>query len=65
MQANGYSTSMTQPPKNEDVPQDPSLDEYHRALIEEGIRQCDAGEVIEHEELMIQAAGWVKKRRAR
>ncbi|MEA2542495.1 MAG: hypothetical protein QOH35_3861 [Acidobacteriaceae bacterium] len=43
---------MTQPPTNEDVPQDPSLDEYHRALIEEGIREADAGEVLEHEALM-------------
>jgi predicted transcriptional regulator len=56
---------MNQPPTNEDVPQDSSLDEYHRALIEEGIRECDAGEVIEHEELMRKAAGWAQKRRGR
>jgi predicted transcriptional regulator len=56
---------MTQPSTNEDVPQDSSLDEYHRALIEEGIRECDAGEVIEHEELMRKAAGWAQKRRGR
>jgi predicted transcriptional regulator len=56
---------MNRAPTNEDVPQDPSLDEYHHALIEEGIRECDAGEVIDHEELMIQAAGWAKKRRER
>jgi predicted transcriptional regulator len=54
---------MNQPPTNEDVPQDPSLDEYHRALIEEGIRECDACEVIEHEELMSKAAGWAQKPR--
>jgi predicted transcriptional regulator len=48
---------MTQPPTNEDVPQDPSLDEYHRALIEEGIREADAGEVLEHEALMSIIAG--------
>ena len=56
---------MNEDPTKEDVPQDPSLDEYHRALIKEGIRQCDAGEVIEHEELMRRAAGWALKRRAR
>jgi predicted transcriptional regulator len=56
---------MTEPPTNEDVAQDPSLDEYHRALIEEGIRECDAGEVIEHEVLMRKAAGWAQKPRAR
>jgi predicted transcriptional regulator len=43
---------MNQPTSNEDGPQDLSLDEYHRALIEEGIRQGDAGEVIEHETVM-------------
>jgi predicted transcriptional regulator len=56
---------MNQPPTNEDVRQDPSLDEYHRALIEEGIRECDAGEVIEHEALMSKAARWAQKPRAR
>jgi predicted transcriptional regulator len=56
---------MTQPPTTEGVPQDRSLDEYHRALIEEGIRECDAGEVIEHEVLMRMAAGWAQKPRAR
>jgi predicted transcriptional regulator len=43
---------MNQGPTNEDVPQDPSLDAYHRGLIEEGIRQADAGEVLEHEMVM-------------
>jgi predicted transcriptional regulator len=43
---------MNQPTTKEDGPRDLSLDEYHRALIEEGIRQCDAGEVIEHETVM-------------
>jgi predicted transcriptional regulator len=56
---------MNQPPTNQDVPQDPSLDEYHRSLIEEGIRECDAGEMLEHEVLMRMAANWVKKPRAR
>ena len=50
---------------NEAVTQCLSLYEYHRALIEEGIRQADAGEVIEHQALMSKAAGWVRKRRAR
>jgi predicted transcriptional regulator len=47
---------MNQPP-NEYVPQNPSLDEYHRGLIEEGIRQDDAGEVLEHEAVMSNIAG--------
>jgi predicted transcriptional regulator len=50
---------------NEAVTQYLSLHEYHRALIEEGIRQADAGEVIEHEALMSKAAGWARKSRAR
>ena len=50
---------------NEAVTQYLSLHEYHRALIEEGIRQDDAGEVIEHQTLMSKAAGWAQKRRAR
>ena len=56
---------MNQPITKEDGPQDLSLDEYHRALIEEGIRQSDAGEVIDHQTLMIKAAGWARKPRAR
>jgi predicted transcriptional regulator len=39
---------MDQPIINEDGTQDLSLYEYHRALIEEGIRQDDAGEVLAH-----------------
>jgi predicted transcriptional regulator len=50
---------------NEAVTQYLSLHEYHRALIEEGIRQDDAGEVIAHEELMSRAATWARKPRAR
>ena len=50
---------------NEAVTQYLSLHEYHRALIEEGIRQADAGEMIEHEELISEAASWVRKARAR
>jgi hypothetical protein len=43
---------MDQPTTKEDGPQDLSLDEYHRALIEEGVRQDDAGEVLEHQTVM-------------
>jgi len=50
---------------NEAVTQYLSLHEYHRALIEEGIRQEDAGEGIEHQTLMSKAAGWARKPRAR
>ncbi len=50
---------------NEAVTQYLSLYEYHRALIEEGIRQDDAGEVVDHETLMKIAAGWAQKPRAR
>jgi predicted transcriptional regulator len=50
---------------NEAVTQYLSLHEYHRALSEEGIRQADAGEMIEHEELMSRATSWVRKARAR
>ncbi len=50
---------------NEAVTQYLSLHEYHRALIEEGIREADAGEMITHQELMSKAAGWARKPRAR
>jgi len=43
---------MDQPFINKDGTEDLSLYEYHRALIEEGIRQFDAGEVLEHETVM-------------
>jgi RHH-type transcriptional regulator, rel operon repressor / antitoxin RelB len=50
---------------NEALTQFLSLNQYHRTLIEEGIRQDDAGEVIEHEALLKTAAGWVRNRKAR
>ena len=50
---------------NEAVTQYLSLQECHRALIEEGIRQAEAGEMIEHEEVMRKAASWARKPRAR
>ncbi len=49
---------------NEAVTQYLSLHEYHRALIEEGIREADAGEVIGHQKLMRKAAGWARRRQA-
>jgi RHH-type transcriptional regulator, rel operon repressor / antitoxin RelB len=36
---------------NEAVDEYLSLQEYHLALIDEGIRQDDAGEVVSHEEV--------------
>ncbi len=50
---------------NEAVTQYLSLNDYHRSLIEEGIRQDDAGEVIDHQTLMNTAAGWVRDPKAR
>jgi predicted transcriptional regulator len=50
---------------NEAVTQYLSLHDYHRGLIEEGLRQDDAGEVIEHQTLMNKAVGWARKPRAR
>jgi predicted transcriptional regulator len=50
---------------NEAMTQYLSLNDYHRALIEEGIQQDDDGEVIEHQTLMDTAAGWARKPRAR
>ena len=41
-----------------------SLYEHHRDLIEEGIRQDEAGDVIDHEALMAKSAGWAKQKAA-
>jgi predicted transcriptional regulator len=49
---------------NEAVTQYLSLHEYHRELIEEGIRQDDAGAVVEHQTLRSMAAGWTRKPKA-
>jgi predicted transcriptional regulator len=49
---------------NEAVTQYLSLHEYHRELIEEGIRQDDAGVVIEHQKLRAMAARWRRKTKA-
>lgn len=43
---------------NEAVTQYLSLQEYHRELIEEGIRQADAGDLIDHEDVKKKIAAW-------
>jgi predicted transcriptional regulator len=48
---------------NEAVDQYLSLQEYHLALIEEGIRADDAGDVIPHSEVVKMVASWSKKRK--
>lgn len=48
---------------NEAVTQYLSLYEYHRTLIEEGIRQDDAGEVVDHETVLNMVAGLILKKR--
>jgi len=41
------------------------LDDYHLALIDEGIRQADAGECMDHSEVVKMAADWSRKARTR
>ncbi len=48
---------------NEAVDQYIALSDYHRELIEEGIRQDDAGELIDHNEVRSMAAQWAKRAR--
>jgi predicted transcriptional regulator len=50
---------------NEAVTQYLSLYEYHRTLIEEGIRQDDAGEVVDHETVLNMVADLIRKRTKR
>jgi predicted transcriptional regulator len=45
---------------NEAVDQYLSLNEYHIALIKEGIRQADAGELVPHEEVRQRLASLMK-----
>lgn len=47
---------------NEAVDQYLSLQKYHLALIDEGIRAADAGETIAHSEVVKMAAGWSKEK---
>jgi RHH-type transcriptional regulator, rel operon repressor / antitoxin RelB len=46
---------------NEAVDQYLSLQEYHLALIDEGIRAADAGHLIPHSEVVKMVASWSKK----
>jgi predicted transcriptional regulator len=46
---------------NEAVDQYLSLQEYHLALIDEGIRAADAGDVIPHSEVVKMVASWSRK----
>ena len=46
---------------NEAVDQYLSLNNYHRELIEEGIREVKAGKVIDHEEVKRKVASWSAK----
>jgi predicted transcriptional regulator len=46
---------------NEAVDQYLSLNDYHRELIEEGIRQDDDGQLIDHARVRHMAAGWAAK----
>jgi predicted transcriptional regulator len=48
---------------NEAVDQYLSLQAYHLALIDEGIRADDAGEVIPHSEVEKMVASWSKKKK--
>jgi RHH-type rel operon transcriptional repressor/antitoxin RelB len=48
---------------NEAVDQYLSLQEYHLALIDEGIRAADAGDVIPQGEVVKMVASWSKKRK--
>ena len=48
---------------NEAVDQYLALQEYHLELIKHGIRQDDAGDVLNHEDVKKTIASWSKKRR--
>ena len=50
---------------NEAVDQYLSLNEYHVALINEGLRQADAGELVPHEEVRRRLASLMKPESAR
>ena len=46
---------------NEAVDQYLSLHDYHRELIEDGIRQVKAGKTVGHEEVKRRVAGWASR----
>jgi predicted transcriptional regulator len=48
---------------NEAVDHYLSLQEYHLALIDEGIRADDAGDVIPHSEVVKMVASWSKQKK--
>jgi predicted transcriptional regulator len=48
---------------NEAVDQYLSLQAYHLALIDEGIRAAEAGELIPHSEVVKMVNSWSKKRK--
>ena len=50
---------------NEAVTQYLSLYEYHCELIEEGIRQDDAGEVVDHETVLSRMDDLIRKSKVR
>jgi predicted transcriptional regulator len=47
---------------NDAVDQYLSLEEYHLALIDEGIRAVEAGEMIPHSEVVKMVASWSRKK---
>jgi len=49
---------------NQAVDQFLSLQEYHLALIDEGIRAADAGDVIPHSEVVKMVESWSKKKKS-
>jgi predicted transcriptional regulator len=49
---------------NEAVDQYLSLQEYHLALIEEGIRADEAGDVVPHSEIEKMVASWSRKKKS-
>ena len=49
---------------NEAVDEYLSLQEYHLALIDEGIRAADRGELIPHEEVMKMVRSWSRKKKS-
>jgi predicted transcriptional regulator len=49
---------------NEAVDHYLSLQDYHLALIDEGIRAANAGELIPHSEIEKMGASWSKKKKS-
>ncbi len=46
---------------NEAIDQYLSLQEYHLALIDEGVRAADAGDLVSHDDVVKMASSWSKK----